>query len=258
MTAVITVRMDPKAAKENKMNKLGLMFLLCTGATLIAAPKPTSADIEALETVLGAVRNGIEKVEGGYEQLSKLKNDITSAATGVQGAIEDTKEDVQNIKDKASDIEGTAADLASGGKVELNLLNKNPDFIKDVNNAEETISELSENYNAKMGTGDSVNAEAAQREKMNAIQRENLANLYAEAFTTRTLLAKERARDPKKLDMENTRKIIKATNDITLEMARRIRNIMKLETANSELQTTQKALVYSTVSSSDEKEEKSE
>lgn len=44
------------------------------------------------------------------------------------------------------------------------------------------------------------------------IQRENVANLYAVAFTTRTLLAKERKQDEPSNDMKSTREIIKLTN----------------------------------------------
>ena len=77
---------------------------------------------------------------------------------------------------------------------------------------------------------------------MNEVQRENFANLYASAFTIRTNLAKEEAEDK---DKENTRDIIQSTKEKAMEMAKRFRKLMMMESMLFEFNATQQARQFS-------------
>ena len=87
-------------------------------------------------------------------------------------------------------------------------------------------------------TTDLVEIYNAQEEKMSEIQRANFANLYAVAFSDRANLAKEEAEET---DKENTRDIIQSTKAKSMEMAKRFRKIMLMNTMLFEYNATQQA-----------------
>ena len=86
---------------------------------------------------------------------------------------------------------------------------------------------------------------------MAAVQRENFANLYAQAFTIRTNLAKEKSEDK---EHEDSREILQNTKEIALRMEERWRRIMIINAALFEFKTTQSSRQFSFVPEEDEDE----
>lgn len=215
------------------MNKVYLtlpVFILA----LLSAATPAYADIEPFQKVqeyLGVLENNKNYVEN---QLSLAEEMKRSASEGVGNVV-------QKINEVKSDPLG----------VDEELLNMVPTEIPDINNIGKAQEQVESAYNRQAGQGNDNQVAQEQNEKMMDIQRENVANLYAVAFTTRSLLAKERQTTEPENDMKDTRELIKLTNKKAAEMLRRLRNVMKLEAATSEFRITQKAMAYAV----DEKED---
>ena len=203
--------------------------------TLLCAAFPVRADKEFFQKVeeyLGVIENNKNWMENKLAQAEELKR---SASEGVGNATQA----FNNIK-------------ANPLSIEEELLNAVPSDIPDVGNIGKATEQVGKSYNAQMGQGNDVEVSSAQYEKMMDIQRENVANLYAVAFTTRSLLAKERKQDEPSNDMKDSREIIKLTNAKVSEMLRRLRNIMKLEAATSDFRFSQEAIAYMVKSNEDE------
>lgn len=206
---------------------------------LISSTSSVRADIEAFQKVqeyMGVVQNNKNYLEN---QLSLLEEMKRSASEGVG-----------NVTQKINEVKSNPLGI------DEELLNVVPDGIPDLNNIGKAQEQVEGVYNLKAGQGNDNQAAAEQEEKLLDIQRENLANLYAVAFTTRALLAKERQTEEPENDMKDTREIIKLTNKKAAEMLRRLRNVMKLEAATSEFKMTQKARAYSVQNIEEEGEEK--
>ena len=203
--------------------------------TLICAALPARADKEFFQKVeeyLGVVENNKNWVEN---QLSLAEEMKRSASEGVCNAMQ-----------KINEVK------ANPLSADEELLNVIPSDIPDVNNIGKATEQVEKSYNAQMGQGNDIEVSSEQYDKMMDIQRENVANLYTVAFTTRTLLAKERKQDEPSNDMKSTREIIKLTNKKAAEMLRRLRNVMKLEAATAEFKFSQEAIAYSVESREDE------
>ena len=186
------------------------------------------ADIEPFQKVqeyLGVLENSKNYVEN---QLSLAEEMKRSASEGVG-----------NVVQKINEVKSEAL------SPDEELLNKVSNEIPDVNNIDKATEQVEKAYNRQGGQGNDNQVAQEQNEKMMDVQRENVANLYAVAFTTRTLLAKERQKDVPENDMKDTRELIKLTNQKAAEMLRRLRNIMKLEAAMAEFKISQQAIAYS-------------
>ena len=195
---------------------------------LLSSMRFAHADIEPFqiaEEFLTSVANEKAYIEGKLEDAEKLKQ---SASEGVG-----------NISKKINEVKSEAL------SPDEELLNKVSNEIPDVNNIDKATEQVEKAYNRQGGQGNDNQVAQEQNEKMMDVQRENVANLYAVAFTTRTLLAKERQKDVPENDMKDTRELIKLTNQKAAEMLRRLRNIMKLEAAMAEFKISQQAIAYS-------------
>lgn len=208
------------------MMKLRLT-LLAFCLSLIMMPQSVKADIEPPQKVMGVIRGAQEQAEGAVEVISSGQRTVQSVSTGVGNAVQKVNSARENP-------------LGAGEE----LLNQTASDIKNVNDQSKAQEEVTASYNSDPSKGDSVSIISAQREKMYAVQRENLANLYAVAFTTRSLLAKAREKEEPQNDAKDSREIIKMTNDKALEMASRMRNVMKIESATYEFTTTQQTIGY--------------
>lgn len=208
------------------MTKLRLT-LMAFCLSLLLAPHNAKADIEAPQKVMGVIRKVNEGAESVQEVYSMGQRAVQSVSTGIGNAVQK----FNAIKENP---------LGEGEE----LLNKTVSDIKSVNDPLKAQEEVTATYNSDPSKGNSVNVIQAQREKMYAIQRENLANLYSVAFTTRSLLAQAREKDEPENDLKDSREIIKLTNEKALEMAKRMRNVMKIESATYEFLTTQQTIGY--------------
>lgn len=205
---------------------------------LVGASFPVRADIEFLQQAqeyMGYVQNEMSYVQYYMSQAQELQR---MASEGVGNAM-------QKINEAQTNPLGVGEEL----------LNTTPSDIVDINNISKASGQVTKSYNAQTGKGKDIEVSQKQYDKMMDIQRENLANLYAVAFTTRSLLAKERTKEQPENNMEDTRELVKLTNKKAAEMARRMRNILKLEAATYEYMTSQAAIAYSSEEKKEEGEE---
>ena len=164
-------------------------------------------------------------------------------------------------RDKAD----AAKNIASDPEGALNTMGgKLPGFMTtvDTNDSGELRDAVKTNYFTQRpkssvsadGQAEAVNSVEVtkeQDEKMAAVQRENFANLYAQAFTIRTNLAKEKSEDKEHKD---SREILQNTKEIALRMEERWRRIMIINAALFEFKTTQSSRQFSFVPEEDEDE----
>lgn len=243
----------------------GVMGTIRTG---IEEAKGVQEELNQLQSDL---RSAAEGVAGPVKDAAKTVSDVKSEA---EANINAAKEKVDTAKNLANNPESIAADpegaLASIGS-------KMPGFTTeiDTNNMEELGAAIQKNYfmqkpkstatatsaasadsssntdaaqsssessSSTSATTDLVAINREQEEKMDEIQRENFANLYATAFTIRTNLAKENAEDK---DKKDTRDIIQSTKDKATEMVKRFRKIMLMQAMLFEFNMTQQARQYS-------------
>lgn len=244
--------------------KFTYLLILAVGLILSAN---AHADIEAPQTVIGVVKTVIEEARAVQEELNSVQEELRSAAEGIAGPVKDAVKTVNDVKSEVEDGVNQVKDgvdqakgLASDPTQALNGMGKLPSFISEVdtNNSEEVKQAVQKNYfmqrpkssqtsseqgqTEEAATTDLVEINKAQEEKMNEVQRENFANLYASAFTIRTNLAKEEAEDK---DKENTRDIIQSTKEKAMEMAKRFRKLMMMESMLFEFNATQQARQFS-------------
>ena len=230
------------------------------------------ADIEAPQTVIGTVKTGIKEAESIQHDLNEIQADLRSAAEGVAGPIKDAAKTVNDVKNEAQsniqavkDKADAAKNIASDPEGALNTMGgKLPGFMTtvDTNDSGELRDAVKTNYFTQRPTSsvsadgqaeavNSVEVTKEQDEKMAAVQRENFANLYAQAFTIRTNLAKEKSEDKEHKD---SREILQNTKEIALRMEERWRRIMIINAALFEFKTTQSSRQFSFVPEEDEDE----
>lgn len=211
------------------MIKTFLTFSICI--LMLCQLRIAKADFEAFQKVNEAM--------GTLKYVEAYANESMTKASEMQKLKNEGEGFVKQTIKKAQ-----TNPLGAGEE----LMNTSLSDIPDINNVGKASEQVGKVYNRQAGQGNDNQMAQDQKQKMMEIQRENVANLYAVAFTTRTLLAKERQADEPKNDMENTRELIKLTNQKAAEMLGRLRNIMKLEAALAEFQITQRAASYSVTS----------
>lgn len=262
------------------MNKILLtLLIILVGIASYAPPSYALPDKEAVQGTLKKadffVKLGIIIVEGAQ----KVKRQITKYVNGVAGAIKDVKAFSEAVK--TGDINGalSAAD-SLGGKVpgvdisgdvaainnnisgatdlansatgsvagvanKMNeLKNTSPSSLLNINDTKQTKKDLSKTYYGQYGTDSDINVFENQREKIEGIQRDNIANMYAKALTRRVAIAKEKAETPEEIDSTNTRALVSATNDVAMKTAGRLRKIMEFEAAIYDYRLTQATKQY--------------
>ncbi len=249
-----------------KNNTLVLSFLL---AVSFLGVKKAEADIEAPQAVFGQVESAVKEATAIKDELGKMQEEVRSAMEGVAGPIKQAvatgvsvanqaKSAAAQAQAMASDPTGTAMSAADGSLSLPSLNLKQPSFIKDVDDQEETSKAIVANYMMQKGAkvDGALNTNQAmqlQNEKFMVIQRDNFAKLYSSAFTIRTNMAKERLAEKKDTLEEctkgsdgstNTRCVKAAIREKADIMARRMGRILGLELAIFELNITQQAGVY--------------
>ncbi len=239
---------------------------------MMFCPQISYADIEAIQgAVVGPIKKGIKTAQSIQDELNQIQEDMRNLAGGITGPIKDAVSTANSIKNEAqSNIDAAkgkidaAQNFANNPEGSLSTLGSSmPGFATkiDMNDSQALSASVQTNYfmqrpksssNTSSSETDSnetstedANVTAlyqAQEEKMNEIQRENFAKLYATAFSIRANLAKEESEDSKK---ENTRDIIQSTKTKSMEMAKRFRKIMLMETMLFEFNATQQARQFS-------------
>ncbi|MBO7556303.1 MAG: hypothetical protein J6T72_02770 [Alphaproteobacteria bacterium] len=217
---------------------------------------PARADFEAIQTVLTVIENVSKKIDNVYGKVIKVQEEIKKIRSGQIGPI-----NINNIVSKVSNAVATAKELASGGggtlvkkfaakvkkgAISQGLENKDKKAIEDG-----IVSETIPIYTDEAQT----ETFQAMEDANSRILREDLARLYAYAFTLRSNLAKEREEnDDTPLETTDSREILALANKEALESARRFNRILDMQSSKS---TIYLRLLLRTMSKNadDEKEE---
>ncbi len=239
---------------------------------MMFCPQTSYADIEAIQgTVVGPIKGTIKAMHTAQEEANRILEDVRNLAGGITGPIKDAVSTANSIKNEAqSNIDAAkgkidaAQNFANNPEGSLSTLGSSmPGFATkiDMNDSQALSASVQTNYfmqrpksssDASSSATDSNESETgdanvtalyqAQEEKMNEIQRENFAKLYATAFSIRANLAKEESEDSKK---ENTRDIIQSTKTKSMDMLDRYNKIMLMKTMLFEFNATQQARQFS-------------
>ncbi len=244
----------------NKFKSFCCWFCL---AFLFTAPANAMKDKEAVQRTL---KKADLYVKGGlnvYEEAQTTKREITNKINGAKGMVNTAKSMANAVKNGDLDGALAAADELNAAAGEMgietgiskisgtkSLKNKVPAFISDVNDVKNSREEVSRNYNPQYGGGKDIEITEAQNEKIESIQRDNIASLYARALTDRVALAKEKAEDPEEIDTTDTRQIVTAIRKQALITASRLKKILDYETAVYEFRLTDAGKSFQSVGSS--------
>lgn len=227
------------------MNKRRFVFLLlayfCLMTNAMALP-----DKEKVQSVLKKTDVAVKQGLVVYEDAQTVKRELTDKVNGVKGAINTAK----NMSDavKNGDLDGALSageSLLDQGGISLNSKEKKlkvsvPSFVNNINDVEETQKDLDKAFNAQMGNGNNNAVAEEQDDKMQAVQRENIASLYARALYRRVLIGEEKAADPKEIDTSDTRRISKAIAEMRLETIMRLKRVLDFESGIYEFRLTEK------------------
>ncbi len=182
-----------------------------------------------------------EAIKGNYlMQMPKAVSDVRSAVGDVTSAAASATSKINSVAGKAS------APLQNGLGLPKTINKLDKGAWLDADEGVKTAS-YRNTQTLMFGAGevasdtDLVKISREQEEKMSAMQRENFANLYAQAFTIRTNIAKENAEEADAKKKENSRDIIQATKEQSLEMAKRLRKFLIMEAAVYEFKASQQA-----------------
>lgn len=193
------------------MKKTLLIFVVCLG---VLFAKLSYADFEAVETTLTVLEKGQKKAEVIQEKYKKIESAYNSLRQGDLGPL---------------------ADLANEYKIEkVNVLqfNKLAGITKqgDMQSAIET--ETIPNYTNK----NQIETYNEAQEINDAILREDLARLYAFAFTLRTDMAREnKERDDEAKQTDNAREMLQLANEEATESSKRINRIVDMISSRYEI-----------------------
>lgn len=242
-----------------KFHFLAYMFL---GYFSLISVAGAFADKEKVQKTLKKVDTGVKQGLVVYEDAQTYKRELTDKVNGAKGFIDsasnmasavqegnldDALSAAENMESSAGvmgieNIRGTNLDAIAGKS--NNLKNTTPSFISNVNDPKASKEEVSQNFNAQLGDGDDVAITESQNQKMEAIQRENLASMYARALSTRVALAKEKAATPEEIDTTDTRQIISAVQKRAMVTAARLKKILEFESAIYDFNLTEKNKNY--------------
>lgn len=253
------------------MNKKKFLFYLFLSYTLSITKAFALPDQETIQLNLMIARAVVQTGLQLFEEAQTVKREVTDKVNGAKGAISTAKKMSQAVKDGNLDgalseaenlnssVEGMGIDMgfSQGG---TSSKSKVPSFVSNVNDAKETQKEISKNLTPQYNDyGDKNVVTEEQNLKVDALQRENVANLYANGLATRVALAKEKAATPEEeIDSSDTRQIISATKNIIMKTNQRLAKISEFESAIYEYRLIEKNKQYQTVNNSSQSEETSE
>lgn len=268
------------------MKRILLAFFTLT-CLIMANVQPAWADKEAVQKVLKKA-DRYEKIGmNALEEGIKIKKQFEKYANGIQGAVKFAKAaasgDLEGALAAAENVPGLSEDVANlntnlegatnlvneGVGAGTNLMNKAnglmdspvdslkniiPSDLSNINDVEQTQKDVDKSYTAEYGSAEDIEVYNAQKEKLDAIQRDNIASLYARALAARVEITKEKAETPEEIDSSNTRALIAATRDAATKAAVRLRRIVQLEASIQEYETTQLSKIFMTTVQKQEEE----
>lgn len=192
-----------------------------------------------------------------YEEFQEKKRELTNELNGAKGMLQSAKKmseaiqsgDLDGAISAAEDVGLGAEDIGiTGENIEkfTNIKNMTPSFISNVNDIKNTEEEVSKNYTPQYGEEKDIEITEEQDTKIDAIQRDNVARMYAKALVNRVKTAKEKAANVEEIDTSDTRQIISAIKEQAMISASRLKRIAELESAIYEFKTIEKNKKYQT------------
>lgn len=250
------------------MNKKKILLYLFLSYIFSISKASAMPDQETIQLNLMIARAVIQTGLQIFEEAQTIKREVTDKVNGAKGAISTAKKMSQAVKEGNLDgalsdaenlnssIEGMGIDMgfSQGG---TSSKSKVPSFVSNVNDAKETQKEISKNLTPQYNDGGDKNVVTEEQNiKIDALQRENVANLYAKSLATRVALAKEKAATPEEeIDSSDTRQIIHATKDIIMRTNQRLAKISEFERAIDEYRMIEKNKQYQTLNNLSQNEQ---
>ena len=205
------------------MKKLLVFTLLLLG---LGVPK-AYADFEAIELVLGRLEVVQKKAQNVQEKLKDWQAELNETRQGVYGTMGQVVTKIDSVKN----IDVKSIDSLSG------VLEKGN--IKELEEAVE--NEIVANY----GSSNQNKTFNETKDKIDAVRREDLSRLYAQAFTLRTNMMKELNNPPAiEADKEigQGREALQAAVTEANMSARRMISIWDMQSSVSNLSFTSRLL----------------
>lgn len=188
-----------------------LLYILMV-STAVFFPLKAKADMEIVQKV-------ITKIEVVEDKSSVFLQKYAAA-----------KEEIQSIREGPNKLRGNFGGVVKDFASRLGIKKKLPSAVNqefsNVNDQATTEDDFKENVLLQVGKGNETAASQEFDRVMKLITAENVAILYAKAFTTRTNLYKEEIPE---LDRTNTQEIIRATTAMEDSITRRYNSIWDLD-----------------------------
>ncbi len=209
-----------------KKNLLTLVLLFSLGFSAEAR-----ADFEAIQTVFTVIENVTKKIDNVYGKVTSTVEKVKAIRAGQIGPI-----DLKKIKGYVEE----GKEMLTGGSLKDKIVAKikSGNILKGVENKDmqsvekAIIEEMVPLYTDERQTETYLKFE----EINNKVLQENLARLYAYAFTLRTNKSKERKEnDDTPLATTDSREIYGLANKEALESARRINRILDMQASKDEI-----------------------
>ena len=275
------------------MKRILLAFFTLT-YLITANVQPARADKEAVQKVLKKADRYEKIGMNALEEGIKIQKQFEKYANGIQGALKFAKAvasgDLEGALAAAENVPGLSGEVANlnanlegatnlvneGVSAGAGLVNKAnglvskanglidspvdalknaiPSDLSNINDVGQTQKDVDKSYTAEYGSAEDIEVYSAQKEKLDAIQRDNIASLYARALAARVEITKEKAETPEEIDSENTRALIAATRNAATRAAVRLRRIVQLEASIQEYESTQLSKIFMTTVQKQEEE----
>lgn len=213
-----------------------ILFILFASSVLIGLPNWAYADFEAVESVMVTVEKAQKEAQNVQEKLKEAEAALNSARQGNFGPLEEIKSSIPNVK-----------------KVDINQLPSVAGVIGDKKELEKVIEkDTVPNYTDKNQNDTYQDV----KDVIEAQKRENVSRLYAYALTLRTNMDKNRLTvkdDP--IETKDSREILKQINKEASESARRVAQIVDMQSAIFEIDLNNRLISLSNKISEDEEKE---
>lgn len=132
------------------------------------------------------------------------------------------------------------------------------DLAKDLKNPEKTSENVDKLMIPVYGDGNDSTIAYLQNRKRTEMQQNNIATLYGHAMATRAHIAIARDKEPKKVSLDNARKLVNANRAVATQIAKRYNDILFMESQITEFEATQILTTINRQLSDEEKEAREE
>lgn len=177
-------------------------------------PSVANADIEAVSaTIKGTVTNAQTEIT----KLQDMQKSLTDLNSSVQQGFNEVKNNVGQIVDVSSDPTGLTTTVVMQGVQSITDGSAGED---------EAIENVKTTYNRQFGVENNITIAKELAAKINQMQGESAARLYARALVLRQELMDEENPDD---DLETIEQALRASGAMILQSARRWNKILEMQ-----------------------------